>query len=187
MSTQKRPQLLVQMFLFVKTDAADVSFDGADSVSEDKPNKDKCELKPATALSDVAINASLHAQTDTRMEIHDCKRARLRGTCTLSSRQQGPVSNHDRARIRGMLRANDLRHMSSPCGFKTKHCQEHSALAGQPAPDFAFLRMQQAMQTSKSKMKPIIICFVLFCSAALPTPLHCCTRLSGLRRFACEA
>lgn len=122
---------------------------------------DKCERKPATALSDVAIIAPLHAQTDTRMEIHYCKRASLRCTCTLSSRQQGTVSDRDRAWIRGMLRANDLRHMSSPCGFKTKHCQEHYALARQPASYFAFLRMQQAMQTSKSKMKPIIICFVL--------------------------
>lgn len=114
---------------------------GEQTVGEDILNKDKCVLKPATALSDVAINAPLHAQTDTRMEIHSCKRARLCGTCTLSSRQQGPVSNHDRAWIHGMLRANDLRHMSSPCGFKTKHCQEHSALAGQPAPYFAFLCM----------------------------------------------
>lgn len=29
--------------------------------------------------------------------------------------------------------------MSSPCGFKTKHCQERSALAGQPAPCSAVL------------------------------------------------
>lgn len=113
-----------------------------------------------------------HKQTHA-WKIHYCKRACLCGTCTLSSRQQGPVSNHDRVWICGMLRANDLRHMSSPCGFKTKHCQEHSAfaLAGQSAPYFAFLRMQQAMQTSKSKMKPIIICFVLFCCAPYPSTL----------------
>lgn len=45
------------MFLFVERDAEDVSVWGADSVGEDKPKKDKCELKPATALSDAAINA----------------------------------------------------------------------------------------------------------------------------------
>lgn len=90
-------------------------------------------------------------------------------TNTLSSRQQGPVSNQDRAWICSVLRANDLRHMSSPCGFKTKHCQKRSALAGQGAPHSAVLCMQQAIQSSESKRKPIIIRSTLFCSSRLPT------------------
>lgn len=95
------------------------------------------------------------------METHTYKHTHPHGTCTLSSRQQDPVSNQDRAWSRSMLRANDLRHMSSPCGFKTKACQEHSALAGQPAPYFAFPHMQQATQSSKLKTTPIINCVVL--------------------------
>ena len=78
-------------------------------------------------------------------------------THSLSSRQQGPVSDHSGAWICSVVRANDLRHMSSPCGFKTKHCQERSALAGQPAPCSAVLCMRRAIQSSKSKTKPIII------------------------------
>lgn len=78
-------------------------------------------------------------------------------TRSLSSRQQGLVSDHVGAWICSVVRANDLRHMSGPCGFKTKHCQERSALAGQPAPCSAVLCMQQAIQSSKSKTEPIII------------------------------
>lgn len=78
-------------------------------------------------------------------------------THTLSSRQQGPVSNHGREWICSVLRANDLRHMSSPCEFKTKRCQKRSALAGQRHLCSAVLHMQRATQSSKSKMRPIII------------------------------
>lgn len=94
-------------------------------------------------------------------------------THTLSSRQQGPVSDHDGARICSVVRANDLRHMSSPCGFKTKHCQERSALAGHPAPRAAVLGMRRAIQSSKSKTKPIIVlshCSVLCAYRLLQTP-----------------
>lgn len=92
-----------------------------------------------------------------------CKQAGTHINCThshtliLSSRQQGPVSDHGGPWICSVVRANDLRHMSSPCGFKTKHCQECSALAGQPAPCSAALCMRQAIQSSQSKTKPIII------------------------------
>lgn len=90
------------------------------------------------------------AQTHTNVEWH-------KHTHILSSRQQGHVSDHGGAWICSVVRANDLRHMSGPCGFKTKHCQERSASAGQPAPCSAALCMRQAIQSSKSKTKPIIV------------------------------
>lgn len=116
----------------------------------------------------------------THMETHTYKHTHPHGTCTLSSRQQDPVSNQDRAWSRSMLRANDLRHMSSPCGFKTKACQEHSALAGQPAPYFAFPHMQQATQSSKLKTTPIINCVVLVgCVPFCSIPLHTAAPISA--------
>lgn len=115
-------------------------------------------------------------------------------THTLSIRQQGPVSDHGGAWICSVVRANDLRHMSSPCGFKTKHCQERSALA---------------------RAACALLCCALLCSACggrynPPSPRRnssssfhiglffaptdccrlcvcCCSHLSGCRRFACEA
>lgn len=112
-------------------------------------------------------------------------------THTLSSRQQGPVSDHDRAWMCSVVRANDLRHMSSPCGFKTKHCQECSALAGQPAPCSAVLGMRRAIQ-SQVQDETHHLPFTSFCS--LPLFFRdccrlcvCCSHLSGCRRFACEA
>lgn len=167
-------------FYLLKRTLKIVSVLGEQTLSVKKnPNKDKCELKPATALSDAAINAPLHAQTDTRMEMHDRKRARLCGTCTLSGRQQGPVSDHDRAWIRGMLRANDLRHMSSPCGFKTKHCQEHSALAGQPCSLLCFSPRAESNANLQVQDETYhhLFCSVLFCCAPRPcTPLHASRR-----------
>lgn len=96
---------------------------------------------------------------------HTCKDA---NTYTLSSRQQGPVSNHDRAWMCSMVRANDLRHMSSPCGFKTKHCQESSSLAGQPALCSAVLGMRRAIQ-SQVQDETHHLPFTSFCSLPLQT------------------
>lgn len=111
-------------------------------------------------------------------------------THSQSSRQQGPVSDHGGAWICSVVSANDLRHMSSPCGFKTKHCQERSALAGQPAPCSAVLCMRRAIQSSKSKTKPIIILShrSVLCPYRLPqTPRVLAPHLSGCRGFACKA
>lgn len=122
------------------------------------------------------------------METHTSKHTHPHGTCTLSSRQQDPVSNQDRAWSRSMLRANDLRHMSSPCGFKTKACQEHSALAGQPAPYFAFPPHAASNTVLQVEDEPYhqLCCPGGLCSLLLHTAAHCCTHLSGRRRFACE-
>ena len=100
--------------------------------------------KHTLKLNACLLGSHIHAHTHTH-------------THSPSSRQQGPVSDHSGAWICSVVRANDLRHMSSPCGFKTKHCQERSALAGQPAPCSAVLCMRRAIQSSKSKTKPIII------------------------------
>lgn len=113
-------------------------------------------------------------------------------THTLSSRQQGPVSDHDEAWMCSVVRANDLRHMSSPCGFKTKHCQERSALAGQPAPCSAVLccALHAASDTIPSPRRNSSSSFhiVLFFAPTDCCRLRvCCSHLSGCRRFACEA
>lgn len=63
--------------------------------------------------------------------------------------------------------------MTSPCGFKTKHCQERSALAKQPAPCSAVLRTRRAIQSSKSKTKPIIILVLFSCPYRLLHILLC--------------
>lgn len=109
------------------------------------------------------------------METNTCKHTHLRGTYTLSSRQQGPVSNHDRPWIRSMLKANDLRHMSSPCGFKTKHCQEHSASLGSLlltwfSPHAASNTIHQVQDETYHRLFcSVLFCSVLLCSLPLPT------------------
>lgn len=87
-----------------------------------------------------------------------------------------------------MLRPNYSRHMSSPCEFKLKLCQERSALAGQRSPHSAALHMHRVIRSSKSKMKPIIILLhrPVLCPHRLLETL-CCSRLSGCCRFACKA
>lgn len=85
-----------------------------------------------------------------------------------------------------MVRANDLRHMSSPCGFKTKHCQERSALAEQPAPCSACSGRYNPPSPRRNPSSSFHI--VLFFAPADCCRLRvCCSRLSGCRRFACKA
>lgn len=112
-----------------------------------------------------------------------------------SGRQQGPVSDHDGARVRGATRPNDLRHMSSPRGFKTKRCQERSALAGYPAPPRRCVR-RAAGDTllrvqDQTYHRPFhIVPFFLQTAGGLGVhspPLSNRPRLSGCCRFACEA
>lgn len=153
---------------------------------EDKANKDKWELKPATALSDVAINAPF-SRTNRRAHGNTLLQAHVsvaHAPSAADSRALSPITTE-----RG----------SAACWEQTiwgicqvlvdsKQSTVKNTLPWLGSLLPAWLPSACSRQRKPPSPRWNLSSSVLFCSVLLlPTPAHCCTRLSGLRRFACEA